>query len=245
MIFGRKQKTFIDKGMLPKHIGIIMDGNGRWAKKRGLPRTAGHKVGAETFKKIVTFCGEIGLSYLTVYAFSTENWTRPKEEVDALMKLLSDYLDRAYDELAGKNVRVRIIGEREMLSDELIKRIEALEEHTKNNTGLNLNLALSYGGRHELAHAARECARMVAEGKIKPEDITVDTLSANIYTAGQPDVDLVIRPSGEKRSSNFMLWQSAYAEYWFSNILWPAFTEKDLMEAINDYCSRNRRFGGV
>lgn len=245
MIFGRKRKQETETRILPKHIGIIMDGNGRWAKKRGLPRTSGHAVGAETFKKIVTICGEMGLSHLTVYAFSTENWSRPQKEVDAIMKLLGEYLERSYAELAGKNVKVRIIGERNMLSDELIKQIEALEKHTENNTGLQLNIALSYGGKHEIAHAARECAKMVAEGKISPDDITVDMLSEYMYTAGQPDVDLVIRPSGEKRTSNFMVWQSAYAEYWFSNVLWPDFDKKHLLEAIDEFSGRNRRFGGV
>ena len=244
MIFNRK-KTDVDFENLPKHIAIIMDGNGRWAKRRGLPRSAGHAAGAETFKRITTFCGDIGISYLTVYAFSTENWNRPKAEVDALMRLLDDYLGRAYDELRGKDVKVRVIGERHMLSSGLLKKIEDLEKHTSHHKKLTLNLALSYGGRQEIVNAARECAAQVLEGKIKPGDISDDMLSSHMYTAGQPDPDLIIRPSGEKRSSNFMIWQSAYAEYWFSNVMWPAFSTDDLLMAIHEYQKRSRRFGAL
>ena len=244
MIFLKKKKPHID-GNLPKHIGIIMDGNGRWAKRRGLPRSAGHAAGAENFKKIVTFCGEIGIAYLTVYAFSTENWNRPDAEVEEIMKLMDVYLDRSYAELRGKNVKVRIIGERDMLSDALNKKITALEKHTENNTGLVLNIALSYGGRQEIAYAARECAKMVRDGKISPDDIDEKMISEHIYTAHQPDPDLIIRPSGEKRLSNFMIWQAAYSEFWYSDIMWPAFKEKYLIEAIREYQNRNRRFGAL
>lgn len=244
MIFNKIEKK-VDFSALPKHIGIIMDGNGRWAKRRGLARSVGHSAGAETFKKIVTVCGEIGISYLTVYAFSTENWGRPKSEVDNLMKLLSDYIRRSYDELSGKNVKVKIIGEREMLSEKLLSEICDLEEHTKNNTGLTLNIALSYGGRSEIVHAARVCAEKCASGEMKVEDITEDTLSSFMYTASQPDPDLIIRPSGEMRTSNFLLWQSAYSEYCFMNVLWPSFSKKDLLEAIYLFQQRNRRFGKV
>ena len=244
MIFSKKKNTNVE-GELPKHIGIIMDGNGRWAKRRGLPRSAGHAAGAENFKKIVTFCGEIGIAYLTVYAFSTENWNRPGTEVEEIMRLMDVYLDRSYAELKGKNVKVRIIGERNMLSEALNNKITALEKHTANNTGLVLNIALSYGGRQEIIHAARECAKMVQEGKLAPEDIDEKMISEHIYTADQPDPDLIIRPSGEKRLSNFMIWQAAYSEFWYSDIMWPAFKEKHLMEAIHEYQNRNRRFGAL
>ena len=246
MIFSKKKKIFgVDYDNLPQHIGIIMDGNGRWAKKRGLPRSAGHAKGATNFKKMVTFCGEIGIKVLTVYAFSTENWLRPPDEVEALMKLLDEYLERAYAELEGKNVKVLIIGERNMLSDDLLSKVQALEEHTKTHTGLKLNIALSYGGRQEIVHAARECAKKVAKGEIAPKDIDEHMIDSYMYTVGQPDPDLIIRPSGEKRTSNFLLWQSAYSEYWFSNILWPQFSEKDLLSAIAEYQGRNRRFGAL
>lgn len=240
-----KKSVGVDFDNLPRHIGIIMDGNGRWAKKRGLPRSAGHARGAANFKKIVTYCGEIGIEVLTVYAFSTENWKRPKEEIRGLMRLLEEYLDSAYDELEGKNVRVLIIGERDMLSENLLVKIKKLEEHTKNNTGLRLNIALSYGGRQEIVHAARECAKKAAAGEFAPEDIDEKMISSFMYTAGQPDPDLIIRPSGEKRTSNFLLWQSAYSEYWFSNIMWPQFSEKDLLSAIADYQGRSRRYGAL
>ncbi len=234
----------VDFERLPKHIAIIMDGNGRWAKKRGLPRSAGHVRGADNFRKIVRYCGEIGISYLTVYAFSTENWSRPKEEVSSLMNLLSEYLDRAYKELDDR-VRVRIIGERDMLSQELLQKVEALENYTKDRTGMVLNIALSYGGRQEILHAVRLCAKRVETGEISAEDISLDMLSQSLYTGDQPDPDLIIRPSGEKRISNFMLWQAAYAEFWYSNVLWPSFKPAHLLEAISEFQGRNRRFGGV
>ncbi|MBQ7718221.1 MAG: isoprenyl transferase [Clostridia bacterium] len=243
MIFSKKNKKH--EGEMPKHIGIIMDGNGRWARRRGLPRSAGHAAGAENFKRIVTFCGEIGIAYLTVYAFSTENWNRPQAEVDEIMRLMDIYLDDSYKELEGKNVVVKIIGERGMLTQKLQDKIAALEKHTSKNTGLVLNIALSYGGRQEIVHAAKECARLAAEGKISPDDIDEEMVSSHIYTAGQPDPDFIIRPSGEKRLSNFLTWQSAYSEFWFSDIMWPAFTKKHLMEAIEEYQKRNRRFGAL
>lgn len=240
----RLQEKKVDFSRLPKHVAIIMDGNGRWAKKRGLPRSAGHIRGADNFRKIVRYCGEIGISYLTVYAFSTENWSRPKDEVHALMNLLSEYLDRAYKELDDR-VRVRIIGERDMLSNELLKKVEDLESYTKDRTGMVLNIALSYGGRQEIVHAAKACAKLVENGEIRSEDITEDMLSKALYTGDQPDPDLIIRPSGEKRISNFMLWQAAYAEFWYSNVLWPSFKPSHLLEAIAEFQGRNRRFGGV
>ena len=244
MIF-RKPDKKIDFDRLPSHIGIIMDGNGRWAKKRGLSRSMGHSAGAENFKRIVTLCGEIGVSYLTVYAFSTENWGRPKDEVDNLMKLLSDYLRRSKDELCEKNVKVKIIGEREMLSDKLNREIDELENFTKDNTGIVLNIALSYGGRQEIVHAAKLCAQKCADGTLSPDDINEEVLGKYMYTGEQPDPDLIIRPSGEKRTSNFLLWQSAYSEYCFMNVLWPSFSKKHLFEAIYEYQNRDRRFGKV
>ncbi len=244
MIFKKFDKK-IDMSRLPGHIGIIMDGNGRWAKRRGLSRSMGHSAGAENFKRIVTICGEIGISCLTVYAFSTENWGRPQDEVDNLMRLLSDYLRKSKEELAEKNVKVKIIGEREMLSDKLNAEIDDLEDFTKDNTGLTLNIALSYGGRQEILHAAKVLAEKCVNGEIAPSDISEEMLSDNMYTYGQPDPDLIIRPSGEKRTSNFLLWQSAYSEYCFMNVLWPSFTKKHLFEAIYEYQNRDRRFGKV
>ncbi len=234
----------VDMSRLPKHIAIIMDGNGRWAKRRGLPRSAGHARGADRFTKIVRYCGEMGISYITVYAFSTENWSRPKEEVDALMRLLAEYIERAYKEL-DDCVRVRIIGERDMLSPELRRKVEELEEYTKDRTGTIVNIALSYGSRQEILHAAKACAERVEKGEIRAEDITLEMLDAEMYTAGQPDPDLIIRPSGEQRISNFLLWQAAYSEFWYSNVLWPSFKPSHLLKAIQDFQNRNRRFGGV
>ena len=229
---------------LPKHIAIIMDGNGRWAKRRGLPRSAGHARGADRFTKIVRFCGEMGISYITVYAFSTENWSRPKEEVENLMRLLAEYIERAYKEL-DDCVRVRIIGERDMLSPELLQKVETLEAYTKDRTGTILNIALSYGSRQEILHAAKACAERVKKGEIQSADITMEMLESELYTAGQPDPDLIIRPSGEQRISNFLLWQAAYSEFWYSNVLWPSFKTSHLMKAIAEFQSRNRRYGGV
>lgn len=242
MIGFKKQK--IDLSRLPKHIAIIMDGNGRWAKKRGLPRSAGHARGADTFRSIVRICGEMGISYLTVYAFSTENWSRPKEEVEALMRLLEEYLERAYKELDDR-IRVRIIGERNMLSPALLEKVEALEAYTKDRTGMVLNIALSYGGRQEILHAAKVLAEKVENGEMHAADITEEAISRALYTGDQPDPDLIIRPSGEKRLSNFLLWQAAYAEFWYSDVLWPSFNKAHLTEAIAAYQKRDRRFGKV
>ena len=238
MLFKRKYNE-IDFNNLPKHIGFIMDGNGRWAKKRGLPRSAGHKAGAESLKKIITEANKLGVKYATVYAFSTENWKRPKDEVDYLMSLLMDYLVNAEKTLAGENVVIRAIGSRKELSEEMQKQIIKTEEFTKNNTGIVMNIALNYGGRDELVNAVREICN---EGK---SDIDEKTIEDHLYTAGQPDVDLLIRTSGEQRLSNFMLWQVSYAEMWFTDKLWPDFKPKDLRQAILDYQNRGRRFGGV
>ena len=233
-------KKHNENRVLPEHIAIIMDGNGRWAKKRSLPRTAGHVAGAKTFKAIARYCNKIGLKYLTVYAFSTENWKRPKSEVDGIMNLLRDYLKDA-ENFKDENIKVNFIGDRTPLADDIKELMIKNEEGSKNATGLTLNIAINYGGRDEITNAVK---KIVASG-IKPEDVTEDVISDNLYTAGMPDPDFIIRPSGEFRLSNYLIWQSAYAEYWFSDILWPEFTAKHLEKAIDDYNRRNRRFGGV
>lgn len=217
-----------------------MDGNGRWAKKRSLPRTAGHIAGAKTFKNIARYCNKIGLEYLTVYAFSTENWKRPKDEVDGIMNLLRDYLKDA-ENFMDENIKVKFIGNLEPLADDIKELIKKDEDGSKDATGLKLNIAINYGGRDEITNAVKN---IISDG-VKSEDITEDMISENLYTAGMPDPDFIIRPSGEYRLSNYLIWQSAYAEYWFSDILWPDFKPKHLDQAIDDYNHRNRRFGGV
>lgn len=241
----KKQDHDIDLNALPKHIGIIMDGNGRWAKKRGLPRSAGHKAGAESLKKIVTEANNLGVGYITVYAFSTENWKRPKAEVDYLMDLLMDYLVNAEKTLAGENVRIRAIGSRKELSEEMRRQIKKTEELTKDRSGIVMNIALNYGGREELVHAARRIGEAVKAGELNPDNINESDIEKGLYTAGQPDVDLLIRTSGEQRLSNFMLWQVSYAEMVFVNKLWPDFKPKDLIECIKTFQGRGRRFGGI
>ena len=231
---------------LPEHIGIIMDGNGRWAKKRALPRKYGHREGAKAFRKIVEYCDKIGLHYLTVYAFSTENWKRPKDEVDSIMQLLEQYIDEAFDHKnESDGVRTKFIGDMSALSpvlQEKIKRIEALGE---GKSGLLVNVALNYGGRHELVHSMRALAEMVHEQKIAPEEIDEAMVSDHLYTAVQPDPDLIIRPSGEERLSNFLIWQAAYSEFVFMDVLWPDFKPEHLEEAIRIFNQRHRRFGGI
>lgn len=244
--FKKKKKDHeIDLSNLPRHIGVIMDGNGRWAKKRGLPRSAGHKAGAESLKKIVTEANELGVEYITVYAFSTENWKRPQAEVDYLMDLLMDYLINAEKTLAGENVRIRAIGSRAELSEEMRRQIKKTEELTKDRSGIVMNIALNYGGREEIVHAARVIGAAVKNGGLEPESITEEDIEKSLYTAGQPDVDLLIRTSGEQRLSNFMLWQVSYAEMVFVNKLWPDFKPKDLIECIKIFQGRGRRFGGI
>ena len=234
-----KKKTKHER-ILPRHIAIIMDGNGRWAKKRSMPRSAGHVAGAKTFKNIARYCNKIGIEYLTVYAFSTENWKRPKDEVENIMNLLRDYLKDAKN-FKDENIKVKFIGDLEVLEDDIKRLIKEAEDGSADATGLNLNIALNYGGRDELVNA---CKRLVADGVAK-EDITEEEISKRLYTASQPDPDIIIRPSGEYRLSNYLIWQSAYSEFWFANVLWPDFTPRDLERAIDDYNSRNRRFGGV
>lgn len=245
MFFTKKKEKEIDYNNLPRHIGIIMDGNGRWAKKRGLPRSAGHSAGADTLKKIVIECNNIGIKYITVYAFSTENWKRPQKEVDYLMNLLLDYLKNAEQSLAGENVVIRVIGSRKELNQEIQEQILKTEEFTQKNDGIVMNIALNYGSREEIVHAAQLLCMDAKQGKIKPERITDQVFSEYLYTGHQPDVDLLIRTSGEMRLSNFLLWQVSYAEMWFTRRYWPDFSTKDLHQAIIDYQGRGRRFGGV
>lgn len=230
---------------LPRHLGIIMDGNGRWAKKRGLPRSAGHAAGAKVFKTIVRYCSKIGIQYLTVYAFSTENWKRPHDEVLALMNLFKEYLRDALTNFLDENVKVRFLGDTSVFDPQLKKLIADIEHVSENRTGMVLNIALNYGGRAEIVRAVRLLAEDVKNGFIQPEDINETDLSARMYTSGQPDPDLVIRPSGENRISNFMLWQSAYTEYIVMDIMWPDFKTENLEQALGIYASRNRRYGGI
>lgn len=239
------KKFHVDMSHLPRHIGIIMDGNGRWARKRGLPRTAGHSAGADVLKTIVTECNRIGIEYITVYAFSTENWKRPKEEVDYLMNLLLDYLRNAEKNLAGENVVIRVLGSRKGLSEEIQTQIDKTERFTANNTGIIMNIALNYGGREEIIHAVQSIIRETDSKHLTADLIDDSMLESHLYTHGEPDPDLIIRTSGEQRLSNFLLWQCAYSELWFTHKNWPSFRVRDLMMAIAEYQNRTRRFGGI
>ena len=233
---------------VPHHIGIIMDGNGRWAKQRGLRRSEGHKQGAEVFKQICEYAREIGIEYLTFYAFSTENWKRPPEEVSAIMNLFRDYLFEAQEreeENKKKGMQIKYIGDRSVLPEDIANLMNELEKRSDYENKITVNLAVNYGGRDEILHAVKKIAKKVEAGEIKADDIDLKEIDGNLYTAGQPDPDLIIRPSGEYRLSNFLIWQAAYSEFWFSDILWPDFTPDDLDKAIIDFTKRNRRFGGV
>ena len=230
---------------LPRHIAIIMDGNGRWAKKRGLPRTAGHAAGAETFRTIATYCKEIGLEYLTVYAFSTENWKRPEEEVSAIMGLLKKYLLEAIAKMERDRVKMDFFGDLSLLTPELRELCQRTREISTHYEGCQVNICLNYGGRDELMRAAMAYARDCMEGKADPSRLTQEQFGGYLYSKGIPDPDLVIRPSGELRLSNFLLWQSAYAEFYYTDVLWPDFSKEELHRAIAAYQSRSRRFGGV
>ncbi len=238
-LFGKKQKTPVDR-RLPEHIAIIMDGNGRWAKKRGLPRSAGHSAGAATFKTIARYCNKIGIRYLTVYAFSTENWKRSQEEVDGIMNLLREYL-RDSANFQGENIRLTFIGDFTKLAPDIVELIAKAEKDSKNATGLQVNLALNYGGRDEIVHAVR---RLIEDG-VEAIEVDERAVSERLYTAGMPDPDLVIRPSGELRLSNYLIWQTAYSEFWFTDVLWPDFSPKDMDRALEAYAGRDRRFGGT
>ena len=226
------------------HIAIIMDGNGRWAKQRGLPRTAGHAAGAESFRRIANYCRTLGVKYLTVYAFSTENWKRSQEEVAGIMKLLRRYLEEALEDMEKNRVCFRFFGDLTRLSPELQKLCNDAVKQSE-DYDVQVNFCLNYGGRDEIVHAARAFARDVEQGLRKPEELTEDMLASYLFSADVPDPELIIRPSGEKRTSNFLLWQSAYSEYVFMNVLWPDFAPEHLDEAIEEYHRRNRRFGGT
>ena len=244
-LFGKKDKEEIvlpDK--LPDHVGFIMDGNGRWAKKRGLPRSFGHREGAKQFKKIVRYCKDIGLKNISFYAFSTENWQRPAEEVNTIMELFRDYIVDVRNFLS-ENTRMIFLGDKSAFDEDLQEKMIKLEEDTAKYDEMTLMMAVNYGGRDEITHAARILAEKAAKGEIKPEDITEQSISDNLYTAGYPDVDLLIRPSGEQRISNYLIWQCAYAEFYYTNVLWPDFTPDELDKALAEYARRNRRFGGV
>ena len=233
-----------EKKPVPQHIAIIMDGNGRWAKQRGLPRTAGHAAGGEAFRRIANYCRTLGVRYLTVYAFSTENWKRSEEEVAGIMRLLGKYLQEALRDMEKNRVRFRFFGDLSKLSPQLRKLCYDAESRSA-DYDVQVNFCLNYGGRDEIVHAVRSFARDVAEGKRKPEELTEDILSGYLYSADVPDPELIIRPSGEKRISNFLLWQSAYSEFVFMNVLWPDFGPRDLDAAIEEYHRRSRRFGGT
>ena len=228
----------------PRHIAIIMDGNGRWAKKRGLPRTAGHAAGAESFRRIANYCRTLGVQYLTVYAFSTENWKRSQDEVAGIMKLLHRYLVEALEDMEKNRVCFRFFGDLSRLSPELQELCHRAQSRSE-GYDVQVNFCLNYGGRDELVRAAKSFAADVVSGVHKPEDLTEDLLSTYLYSADVPDPELIIRPSGEMRTSNFLLWQSAYSEYVFMNVLWPDFSPADLDAAIEEYHRRNRRFGGT
>lgn len=248
-IFKKKEKYIqddtLDRNNIPKHIAIIMDGNGRWAKERKLPRTMGHKAGVETIRKIVKESKDLGVEYLTLYAFSTENWKRPKDEVSALMKLLVEYLRNELEELNKNEVSIRISGDTTKLPKDAEVEIKHAINVTKNNKGIVLNIAFNYGGRDEILRAVKGISTDVMANKIDINDIDEDVFNNYLYTANMPDPDIIIRPSGEMRISNFLLWQCAYSEFWFSNIFWPDFDEKHLHKAIIDFQQRSRRYGGV
>lgn len=245
MLFGRKRQNIeLDLNNLPEHIGIIMDGNGRWAKRRGLPRTAGHRVGAETFRKIARYAQSLGIQYLTVYAFSTENWKRPPEEIETIMNLLHDYLLEARESLGRENIVLRCIGDPRRLREDLQQMIREISAMSERNTGLIVNIALNYGGQDEIVHAVNAALAKRTQMGLPPQ-LTKQEIEDNLYTAGQPMPDLIIRPSGEMRLSNFLIWQSAYSEFYVTEKLWPDFNEQDFERAIAAYQKRNRRFGGV
>lgn len=252
MFFGKRKPSdnvnkidSIDKERLPQHIAIIMDGNGRWAKKKNMPRTFGHKSGVETIREIVKASSNLGIKYLTLFAFSTENWKRPAEEVSVLMNLLVDYLRKEVKELHNNNVVINAIGDISGLPEVCRNELEKAYERTKNNTGLKLNLALNYGSRDEIKKAVQKLALDVKESKLEIEQISEEIIASYLYTSDMPDPDLLIRPSGEFRISNFLMWQIAYSELWFTETYWPDFKPENLYDAIIDFQSRDRRFGGL
>jgi len=238
-------KDTIIKEKMPRHIAVIMDGNGRWAKRRGKSRIFGHQAGVKTVRAIIEASVDIGLEYLTLYAFSTENWKRPVDEVSWLLKMIKNYLIKEIEELAQNNVVVRFIGSQDRLDSAYVKALHKVAEKSRKNTGLNLNIAMNYGGRIEITEAFRKISALVKTGSITPEQIDEDLISGYLYTSGMPDPDLVIRTSGEIRLSNYLIWQSAYSEFWFTETLWPDFTKEEYFKAIIDYMERTRRFGEV
>lgn len=244
-LFKRRTAAQVDFTHLPHHVAIIMDGNGRWAKKRGLPRKAGHAAGAENFRTIATYCKEIGLKYLTVYAFSTENWKRPAEEVAAIMELLKKYLLEAIGRMERDRVKMCFLGDLSPLSEELLSLCHRAEKLSQGYDGVQVNICLNYGGRDELVEGARAFAQDCVSGRADPNHLTQKQFSEYLFSKGIPDPDLVIRPSGEIRISNFLLWQSAYAEFYFTDVLWPDFSKAELHKALAAYQRRSRRFGGV
>ena len=241
LFFKNKKSVTLDERLT--HIAFIMDGNGRWATSRGLPREQGHRAGAKAFQSVAQYCETLGLKAMTVYAFSTENWKRPKDEVDGIMNLLRKYLKDSTN-FKAENIKLRFIGELSVLPEDIRELIKQAELDSSEATGLTVYMAVNYGGRDELVHAVKRIAERVKTGEMNVDDITEDTVSANLY-ADCPDPDFIIRPSGEYRLSNFLTWQSAYAEFWYSDVLWPDFSPKDLDKAIDDFNKRNRRFGGV
>lgn len=230
--------------VVPAHIAIIMDGNGRWAKKRGLPRNAGHRQGAKTLENICDYCQKIGVRYVTIYAFSTENWKRPQEEINTIMDMLRNYLKEASKQ-TRRNVRLLFLGDRAPLASDIRQLMNQAEKDSAGNTGMTLCIAVNYGGRAEIVRAARSLARLVAQGDLAPDEIGEQLFSEHLYTRGIPSPDLLIRPSGELRVSNFLLWQLAYTEFVFMDVLWPDFSPLHLDQAIAQYAKRNRRFGGI
>jgi undecaprenyl diphosphate synthase len=235
----------LDFAKIPRHVAIIMDGNGRWAISRGMPRAFGHRAGVESLRNIVQISSDIGVDVLTVYAFSTENWKRPREEIDVLMDLLVEYLNKEIDELKEKNVRVKAIGKTDELPEKTRNAVAVAHKKTENCDGLKLNIALNYGGRAEIVDAIREIAIMVERKLIDPHNIDQEMVASHLYTSGQPDPDLLIRPSGDYRISNFLLWQLAYTEFWHTDVMWPDFRKTHFLEAILDFQNRKRRFGGL
>lgn len=245
MFFQKKEKAVsIDMTRLPKHIAIIMDGNGRWAAKRALPRKAGHKAGAEAFERLITDAKDLGIQHITVYAFSTENWKRSDEEVNAIMDLMRHYLKNSFQRFLKDNVRMHIIGDISRLDKDIQEQIQEVEEKSREKDGMTVHIALNYGGRDELLRSVQKITEKALNGQISLLDITEETIEENLDTAGIPDPELLIRTSGEERISNFLLWQIAYSELYFSDVLWPDFNKKDLLEAIYYYQNRERRFGG-
>lgn len=241
----KNNKIQFDKSKLPDHIAFIMDGNGRWAQKRGLPRSMGHREGSYALKRIAIECSKMGIKYVSVFALSTENWSRPKDEIDGLMNLLREFVKSADKEIAENDIRIRFAMSREGLPDDILSEIDKLVEKTKDIKGMQLIIALNYGGKDEIISAVKKIAKEVMENKLKPEDIHEKMFANYFYLPDVPSPDMIIRPSGEKRISNFYLWQAAYSEFWYSDVLWPDFDKRQLEQAIEDYISRDRRFGGI